>query len=207
MAYHIDRVLVGYAGTAGSTKSVAEFVAARLRARGLSADLRDLAEKPAVDDYDAVVLGSGVRDAALLPAAENFLWHNVDALRIRPVWLFSVGISPSLRGPVGHLLREVVPARIAELCELIGPRDYHAFAGVVPRTGAPLPARFLLWLCGGRYGDLRDWPEIEAWTSGIAEYLHVPVAAQERRDRDGRDRHQGQTEVVHHDSHPWVESV
>lgn len=177
MTTHIDRVLVGYAGTAGSTKSVAEFIAARLRARGLTTDLRDLAEKPSVDGYDALVLGSGVRDAALLPAAENFMWHNADALRTRPVWLFSVGISPSLRGPLGHLLREVVPTRIAELCELIEPRDYHAFAGVVPRTGAALPARFLLWLCGGRYGDLRDWPGIEAWTTGIAEYLHGAVTA------------------------------
>ncbi len=177
MSYHIDRVLVGYAGTAGSTKSVAEFIAARLRARGLTTDLRDLAEAPPVDGYDAVVLGSGVRNAALLRAAENFMWHNADALRIRPVWLFSVGISPSLRGPLGHLLREVVPTRIAEMCELIGPRDYHAFAGVVPRAGATLPSRFLLWLCGGRYGDLRDWPEIEAWTTGIADYLHGAVAA------------------------------
>lgn len=175
MINHIDRVLVGYAGTAGSTRSVAEFIAARLRARGLTTDLRDLAERPAVNGYDAVVLGSGVRNAALLPAAENFIWHNADALRIRPVWLFSVGISPSLRGPLGHLLRGVVPTRIAELCELIGPRDYHAFPGVVPRAGAPLPARFLLRLCGGRYGDLRDWPAIEAWTTGIAGYLHGTV--------------------------------
>ena len=177
MTDHTDRVLVTYAGTRGSTKGIAEFIAARLRARGLKADLRDVAEQPDVDGYDAVVVGSGVRNAALLPAAENFLWHNADALRVRPVWLFSVGISPSLRGPVGRLLRENVPARIAELCELVGPRDYHAFAGVVPRTGATLPARFLLWLCGGRYGDLRDWPAIEAWTTGIAGYLHGAVAA------------------------------
>lgn len=173
---HIDRVLVAYAG-GGSTASIAEFVAARLRTSGLRAEKRDLTGQPDVDAYDAVVLGSAVRDAALLRVAENYLWHHADALRVRPVWLFSVGISPSLRGPVGHLLREVVPTRIAEVCELIGPRDYHAFAGVVSREGALLPARFLLWLCGGHYGDLRDWQEIETWTDGIAAYLHGAVPA------------------------------
>lgn len=176
MNQHIGRVLVGYAG-GGSTKSIAEFVADRLRTRGLVADVRDVAEHHDVDGYDAVVLGSGVRNAALLRAAENFLWHNADALRVRPAWLFSVGISPSLRGPIGHLLRDVVPTRIAELCELIGPRDYHAFAGVVSRKGAPLPARFLLWLCGGHYGDLRDWQELETWTNDIAAYLNGAISA------------------------------
>ncbi|MFI7680482.1 flavodoxin domain-containing protein [Actinophytocola sp. NPDC049390] len=177
MTNHIDRVLVGYAGTGGSTESIATFVAARLNARGLTADLWDLAERPSVEGYDAVVLGSRVRDGALLRAAENFVWHNADALRVRPVWLFSVGISPSLRGPVGHLLRDIVPTRIAELCELIGPRDYHAFAGVVSRQGAPLLARIVLRLCGGRYGDLRDWQAIETWTDSITAYLRGAVPA------------------------------
>ncbi|WP_291417163.1 hypothetical protein [Actinophytocola sp.] len=70
-----------------------------------------------------------------------------------------------------------MPSRIASLCEVIGPREYHAFAGVVPRGGAPLVARVLLWICGGRYGDLRDWPAIDAWTADIARYLHGAVPA------------------------------
>lgn len=171
MTARVGRVMVGYAGMSGSTKSIAAFIAARLRTCGLTVELRDLAERPDVERYDAVVIGSGVRDAAFLRSAENFVWHNANALRVRPVWLFSVGISPSLCGPLGHLLRDAVPTRIAELCEMIRPLDYHAFAGVVPREGAVLPARFLLWLCGGHYGDLRDWQAIGTWTNSIATYL------------------------------------
>ena len=177
MTSYADRTLVVHASSGGSTKAVAEFIAARLRARGVTADVRGLDERPGLDGYDAVVLGSAVRGGALLPAAEHFVLQNSDALRVMPVWLFSLGISPSMRGPVGHFLREAVPSRIAGLCELIGPRDYHAFAGVVPRNGAPLVARVLLWICGGRYGDLRDWPAIDAWTTGIARYLHGAAPA------------------------------
>lgn len=177
MTHHIDRVLVAHASSGGSTRSVAGFIAARLRVRGLLVDLRGLDERLTVDGYDAVVLGSAVHNRALLPAMESFVLRNSDALRRMPVWVFSLGIGPSLRGPVGRLLRGAVPPRIARLCELVGPRDYHAFAGVVPRTGAPLVSRVLLRVCGGRYGDLRDWPAIDHWTADIASYLHGAVPA------------------------------
>lgn len=177
MTRHIDRILVAHAGSAGSTRSVAEFVAARLHAHGLVADVHGLDDPPALDDYDAVVVGSAVHNAALMPAAERFLRDHVNELHLMPVWLFSVGIGPSLRGPIGGRLRKMVPPRIAELCELIGPRDYHAFAGVVPRSATPPISRVILRLCGGRYGDLRDWQVINAWSTEIAQYLHPTVPA------------------------------
>jgi len=177
MSTYADRVLVVHASAGGSTKAVAEFVAASLRAQGVVADLRGLDEQPGLDGYDAVVLGSAVHNRAMLPAAELFVRQNSAALRVIPVWLFSLGMGPSLRGPVGHFLRDAVPPRVAELCELIGPRDYRAFAGVVPRSGRTLVFRFLLWVCGGRYGDLRDWPAIDAWAADIARHLHGAVPA------------------------------
>ncbi len=174
----MTRVLVVHGGERGTTGSIAGFVASRLRTRGAVVDLRAATAMPDVTGYDAVVVGGAVRERALLPVVEDFLLRNAEALRAKPVWLFSVGLTPSLRGPVGRLLRDEVPPRIAALCELIGPRDYQAFAGVVPRGESAPPARALFWLCGGRYGDLRDWPRIEAWTSAVAAGL--PAAAPAR---------------------------
>jgi menaquinone-dependent protoporphyrinogen oxidase len=178
MTTDTDRVLVAYASSGGSTRAVAEFIAARLRARGLVADVRDADERPGLRGYDAVVLGSAVHNRALLPAVEDFVRRDADALRVLPVWLFSLGISPSLRGPIGHFLRDIVPPPIAELCELIGPRDYRAFPGVVPSAAFPPLSRAVLWVFGGRYGDLRDWPAMNAWVTGIAECLHSTIPAQ-----------------------------
>jgi menaquinone-dependent protoporphyrinogen oxidase len=178
MTYHTDRVLVAHASSGGSTKSVAEFVAASLRARGLVADVRGVDECPDLSGYDVVVLGSAVHNRALLPAAEDFVRHNAATLRRMPVWLFSLGIGPALRGPVGHVLRDAVPPRIGSLCELIGPRDYRAFPGVVPRAAFSPMSRVVLWACGGRCGDLRDWAAMAAWATGIAGYLHEPLPAE-----------------------------
>lgn len=178
MSHHVERVLVAHASSGGSTKAVAEYLAGRLRAHGLAAEARDLADPPPLNGYDALVLGSAVHNAALLPVAEHFLRTNAHALRLMPVWLFSLGIGPTVRGPFGRALREMVPPKIADLCELVGPREYRAFAGVVPPGNTPLVSRALLWLCGGRFGDLRDWPAINGWSIEIARYLRGGVPSE-----------------------------
>jgi menaquinone-dependent protoporphyrinogen oxidase len=78
-----------------------------------------------------------------------------------------------LRGPIGRWLRDEVPPRIAELLDVLRPRGYRAFAGVVPRTGTSPLSRVLLWLCGGRPGDFRDWPAIDSWAVTVAEELRL----------------------------------
>jgi menaquinone-dependent protoporphyrinogen oxidase len=164
-----ERVLVVYASDQGSTQDIAEFIGARLRATGVDADVRAAGEDPEVAGYDAVVLGSAVHNRALLPAAERFARRNAEALRSRPVWLCSVGIGPSLRGPLGGLMRRAIPPKIARVRDLLAPRDYHAFAGVVPRAMFSPLSRAFLHVCGGRCGDLRDWQAIESWAAGIAQ--------------------------------------
>jgi menaquinone-dependent protoporphyrinogen oxidase len=160
-------MLVTYATAAGSTRDVATFIADVLRRRGATVRLAPAAEVTTVAGYEVVVLGSAVHDRALLPEAEAFAGRHRDALLARQVWLFSVGIGPSLRSPIGSRLGQVVPGRIAAVRDSIAARDYHAFAGVVMRRGVPLPARIALRLLGGRYGDLRDWAAIGAWAGRI----------------------------------------
>ena len=53
-------VLVGYATKHGSTRGVAERIAARLREHGLGVDVRALRGTEDAAAYDAVVFGSAV---------------------------------------------------------------------------------------------------------------------------------------------------
>lgn len=88
------------------------------------------------------------------------------------VWLFSVGLSPALRGPLGRRLKRVVPKKIAALIHGVHARDYVAFAGVFDRADTSWLARALyVAIGGGRYGDLRQWPAIANWTSIIGADL------------------------------------
>jgi menaquinone-dependent protoporphyrinogen oxidase len=122
-------VLVAYATAAGATKSVAEFVGTALRVRGCEVDVAAVTDRPDPARYDAVVVGSAVHDRALLPAATRFAADHRDRWPRIPVWLFSVGIGPSLRGPLGRALARAVPPRIAAVRDVLGALDYHAFAG------------------------------------------------------------------------------
>lgn len=169
-----SRILVVYATCVGSTAEIAEFIGNRLRDAGCEVDVRSVAENPHPRDYRAIVIGSAVRFQSWLPAAEDYAVRHADELAYRPVWMFSVGLVPSLQGPIGSRLGAVVPARIATLQDLIMPSGYRAFAGVFERGDKVLTTRVVYYAIGGRrYGDLRDWSAIAAWASCIAAQLHT----------------------------------
>lgn len=165
------KVLVAYATATGSTKDVPEFAGATLRDRGCDVDVSAaIDEVPGPARYDAVVVGSAVHNQALLPAVTRFAREHRELWPKIPVWLFSVGIGPSLSGPLARW----VPPRIAAVRDILGAQEYRAFAGIVDRATMPPVARVILRLLGGRYGDLRDWTEIERWVDGIAEQVLRP---------------------------------
>jgi menaquinone-dependent protoporphyrinogen oxidase len=87
-------VLVTCASPHGSTQGIAERIAARLRAGGISVDcapvqhvqdvqdaqdvqdvqdVQDAQEVRGVADYDAVIVGSAIHDQAWLPEASQFV--------------------------------------------------------------------------------------------------------------------------------------
>ncbi|WP_040698269.1 flavodoxin domain-containing protein [Nocardia vinacea] len=177
MEANTPRIAVLYATEEGSTRDIAEFIGDALAARGAEIELSDIEHAPELSGFNAVVLGSAVHDMALLPAMTSYVHTHHDELVRAQVWLFSVGLGPALRGPIGRRVGRTVPKKIAALRDSISPRGYHAFAGHYERAGVSLKARTLYRLMGGgRYGDLRDWTAILAWTSDIAQSLGLPQA-------------------------------
>ncbi|WP_222269850.1 flavodoxin domain-containing protein [Modestobacter marinus] len=65
--------LVGHASAAGSTRGVADRIAARLRAGGVAVTCAPLSADLDPDDHGAWVVGSAVHGMAWLPAAVGFL--------------------------------------------------------------------------------------------------------------------------------------
>ncbi|HLS77453.1 MAG TPA: flavodoxin domain-containing protein [Nocardia sp.] len=166
------RIAVLYATEQGSTRDIADFIAENLTARGGHVEVSEVEHAPELSLFDAVVLGSAVHDMNLLPAAEGYIRAHDRELRETDLWLFTVGLGPALRGPIGGRLARRVPPDIARLRDLVQPRDYRAFAGVYQRAGLPLSTRLRYRaMGGGRYGDLRDWASIRAWADEIATAL------------------------------------
>jgi menaquinone-dependent protoporphyrinogen oxidase len=166
------RVLVGYATAAGSTRGVAERIAARLSARGHVVDTHELTVATDLTAHDAFVLGSAVHNQSWLPGAREAVDGRASLLATRPVWLFSVGMPAALprwmRGWAASAEQDKV---VADLAAAIAPRDHRLFSGVIRRQDLGRVGGVAVRVLGGRYGDFRDWEAIDAWADGIADAL------------------------------------
>ncbi|MDO3647705.1 flavodoxin domain-containing protein [Nocardia mangyaensis] len=171
------RIAVLYATAQGSTRDIAEFICDNLVARGATAELHDIAHAPDLSTIDTVVIGSAIHDMDLLPEATAYLRHNLNTLAGKDVWLFSVGLGPALRGPLGRWAGRQVPRKIAAVLGMLHPHDYIPFAGRYEREGVSWRARTMYRVLGGaRYGDLRDWQAVREWSTRIGDALALPHA-------------------------------
>ena len=85
------KVLVCVASKYGATSEIAQAVADVLAERGCEDTVLPPPEVGAVEEFDAVVLGSAVYMGQWLKPARELVEHQAAALVARPTWLFSSG--------------------------------------------------------------------------------------------------------------------
>ena len=165
-----SRVLVTAASRHESTMEIASAIGVELARAGLEVQVQPLADVRDLDDADAVVLGSGVYMGKWLPSALDFAARNREALRARPLWLFS-------SGPTGDPPTPVADDNIdlSELVDDLGARAHRIFPGRLDRRRLGLGERAVVGMVRARDGDFRPWPEIVAWADGIAAALEGPA--------------------------------
>jgi menaquinone-dependent protoporphyrinogen oxidase len=157
-------VLVSAASRYGSTTEIAAAIADELRARGLSVAQVPPSDVERLDDYDAVVLGSGVYAGHWLKPARE-LADMADSLAGRPVWLFS-------SGPVGDPPKPAEnPVDVAAIIAATGAREHRLFAGAITRKRLRFADRAIAAALHVPDGDFRDWDEIRGWAASIAAAL------------------------------------
>ena len=170
-------VVVVYASRYGSTKGIAEFIAERLRERGLEAEARSVDSRPDPAQYDAVVLGSAVYLGRWMKEAAAFAEENRATLAARPAWLFSSGPLVLAEGATVDD-PDLVPTEIAALGEAVHPRDHRVFLGALDPGRLGFAQRAMRALPAARAalpeGDFRDWEAIGAWADEIAAAVPAP---------------------------------
>jgi len=170
-------VLVTYATSNGSTREIADRIASRLHASGFAVDCRSVDHVFSVENYSAVILGSAVYGTKWHLDAQKFLDVEAMGLQIKPTWTFSVGMSPAIKGSkwvrdraVRRESQDTVDSISRKVPKV---RDHHLFAGKDDGSEMSKPVKFL-WSCiGGRFGDYRDWDEIDRWADVIAKELKL----------------------------------
>jgi menaquinone-dependent protoporphyrinogen oxidase len=177
-------VLVVYASRYGSTRGIAERIAAKLGEAGQTVELRPAQAVGDLAGHDAYVIGSGVYNAHWLKEAAELVRRNRGLLAERPVWLFSSGpLGTATEDARGRDLRVAAePRELAEFKEAINPRDHRVFFGALNASKLEFTHRMIRKLPAARAalpdGDFRDWQDIGGWAESIAHELAVePTAA------------------------------
>jgi menaquinone-dependent protoporphyrinogen oxidase len=187
--------LVVYASRHGGTAGIARRIGEILQTEGLDASVADAAGNPAVDGFDAYVIGSGVYMGSWLKDGTDFVGRNASHLALRPVWLFSSG---PLRGSTaetdgGALEDALGPAegpgsggrkKVEELAAGIHARAHQIFYGAFDPNDPPkaMSERLVRMVPASKGllppGDYREWDVIEAWARAIGRELLARVPAE-----------------------------
>lgn len=125
-----------------------------------------------LEGYDAVILGSAVYMGRWQPSAVGFVESHAEALRQRPVWLFS-------SGPIGSpdAKPEGDPEEVRELAREIGARGHRIFMGRLDRKRLTFGERAVVAAVRAPNGDFRNWDEIAAWAKEVARQLTPQAVA------------------------------
>lgn len=159
------KVLVSAAGKYGATGEIARAIGDVLSERGFDVTVIPPEEVGAIEDFDAVVLGSAVYMGQWMKSARALADRSGAALAARPVWLFS-------SGPVGEPPKPAENAvDVSEILKTTKARDHRVFAGRLVKKHLSFPERAMASALRAQEGDFRNWTEIRAWAAGIADAL------------------------------------
>ena len=129
--------LLAYISAGGATEQYADVIAETLRSRGREVKLVDLKREkiPDLSQYDAVILGTGVRMAMIYRRGKQFL-RRKDLKGKRLAVYLSSGMA--IQDPQKAKARFLAP--LIEKCGLT-PVMYDAFPGKMPGAGSKLDDR------------------------------------------------------------------
>ncbi|MFF1542227.1 flavodoxin domain-containing protein [Streptomyces sp. NPDC058291] len=161
----LNKVLVAYGTTNGSTARIAEAIADILRKEGLSAEAMPARSVTSVRAYDAVVVGGGLYAGRWHKDARRFVRRHARELSGRSLWFFSSGpldASASERDipPVPGVRRAMIRLDV---------REHVTFGGCLEEGAKGFVARKIV--SSGKGGDFRDFDQIAAWAARIGSEL------------------------------------
>ena len=158
-------ILVTAASKHGATDEVADAIAKRIEASGITVDRLAPADVTSVADYDAVIVGSATYILQWMPEALDFMERFKDQLPVGQVWAFSVGMN----GVPKHSKQD--GSRVGPLLTHVKCRELRTFPGRYKPSLLSLRERSVARLAGVVEGDFRDWEAIERWADEIVDAL------------------------------------
>jgi len=153
------KVLVSAASKYGATSEIAQAIADALAGKGLEVTMVPPAQADAIEQFDAVYMSKWMKPARELAQRQ------AAALASRPVWLFS-------SGPVGEPAKPADnPVDVSTILQSTKARDHQIFTGKLVKKRLSFPDRAIASAIRVQEGDFRNWDDIRAWATSIADTL------------------------------------
>ena len=159
-----NHILITYATRADSTTQIAEVIGEELCKRGFIVDIVPVKQKPAVEGYMAVLIGSAIRMGNWLPEAVDFIKKNQSQLNVVPTALFSVHMLNSGEDVQSKSNRL---AYLNSVRPLLKPVDEVFFTGKMDMKRLSIPDRLISKAVKAIDADRRDWDKIRGWAQSV----------------------------------------
>ncbi|MCX7783147.1 MAG: flavodoxin domain-containing protein [Meiothermus sp.] len=167
------RVLIAYASRLGSTREIAQAIAQVLTQRGAVVEVRAVDEVEQLQGYQAVMVGSPIREQQWLPEARRFVQIFRDELSRLPLVYFAV--SGLMSNPTPEHFHEVYEY-LSEIRDLAEPLEVGIFAGSLDYNRLNHDQMVKVLSKGLPEGDFRRWQDIRAWAEDVADRLLLEQA-------------------------------
>ena len=164
-----DKLLVSYATRYGSTKEVAETIAATLREGGSVVDVRSVEHARSLDGYRAVVVGAPLYMFNWLKEARSFLTRHRAALEGLPVAVFALGPTENKETDWQETRSQLT--KVLTGFPWLAPVAVELFGGKFDPTRLTFPYNLIPGLKKMPVSDIRDWDAIRAWAGGLGKAL------------------------------------
>jgi menaquinone-dependent protoporphyrinogen oxidase len=168
------RVLVVHASRKGSTREVAEAIAARLQTAGLRTVVQGARDRVDLRTFDAVVVGGALYTGRWHRDARRFLRRHRRILGTMPLGVFAMGPAATDGHSMAVSLAQL--ERALRRTRDLQPVAITIFGGVVD------PERLRFPLNRMPPSDARNWDAITAWADEVAGNLQGPAVAVGARD-------------------------
>ncbi|MBW6472262.1 MAG: flavodoxin domain-containing protein [Anaerolineaceae bacterium] len=168
------KVLVTYASCTGFTQGVAEMIGKTIEDNHLVVDVIPMKDVKNLENYDAVVAGSGIQAGTWLPEATKFVRENRSELSKKPFAAFLVCMTLAMKN--GENCRSHVQTWLQPVKSLVPTVSAEVFAGGLDLKKIPsasdrlkfrLSTLFGIW----KAGDHRDWGVIRLWAGELKSKL------------------------------------
>lgn len=157
-----QRILVTYATRAGSTAEIATAIGEQLSQRGFGVDLKPVKASPALNGYQAVILGSPIRAGNWLPEMVDFVKANQAALAATQVALLTVHMQNTGDDEASRTARL---AYLKDVRPLLPKAQEVYFEGAMNFSRLSMMDRFISKMVKASEADHRDWAKIRAWAN------------------------------------------